>query len=290
MSAGRGGSDGPAARVRDRLQSWPTSCGAPWPRSTARPRSSSARRPPTSGRCCRATNRSTSSSPATSGAATHSGLRGLRIIRDEVPAVMEPSCWRSARPAGPVSCREVVGAGALDLFDLPVADDALVEGIDRAIAHRRALAPAYGRGRRDQGDEVGRARLWLADVFTPSPRLRAAPARRSSPPTWPGSSPGTPPVEPASSTSAPPAVRQVTRVFGCDRTTRSPTCSSRARTPASTSPHQPSLEEFYRAAQSQGIHVLAVSPRGRAQGRGASTWPTDVGRESSTPPATGSST
>jgi pilus assembly protein CpaE len=68
--------------------------------------------------------------------ATPGWLQSLRIVRDEVPA-MSVVLALGNPPELPV--REVVGAGALDLFELPVPDADLIEGVDRAIAHRRAL-------------------------------------------------------------------------------------------------------------------------------------------------------
>lgn len=68
--------------------------------------------------------------------ANHAGLQGLRLIRDEVPA-MSVVLALGDTPDAPLS--EIVGAGALDLLALPIDDERLMEGVDRAIAHRRAL-------------------------------------------------------------------------------------------------------------------------------------------------------
>ena len=86
------------------------------------------------------------------------GLQGLRVIRDEVPA-MSVVLALDTTPDLPL--RDLVGAGALDLIELPASNDALAHGVERAIVHHQALVlPSVPPAPEPVEEEPHRARVF----------------------------------------------------------------------------------------------------------------------------------
>src|SRR5207302_10440162 len=73
---------------------------------------------------------------------TRAGLARLEVIHDELPAMSLLLAF-NRRPEARL--REIVRTGAIDLLQLPIADDALLDSIQRAIElsrHQLAAQPA----------------------------------------------------------------------------------------------------------------------------------------------------